>query len=416
MAPEEYSFFLYFSETTDIIVNMNGLIKNIFEIKRSKAYIEYNNYHNGNLFGIVETSRLEQMHSGFLKWLFDSSSSHGLGTFPIAQLIKTCGYVKNRPENNNARLDSSLVLRCFDNQYIKTIESIEREKSCGSNRGYIDLLIKIRLEDGILPIVIENKVNSKEHDNQTERYFTVCEEWFKDRIHFKEPIYLFLTPVYNSMPPRQKEFLSITYQDLVDNVIEPSLWKSKNSISCNNINVYLQCLSFQSDNEKGESIMAISTEEKKILHDFVTQNKNLLCSVLNELIEEDDDSEKIRKIVTDSLRDYGRYSFEGQDYNKAKLVLAVVQKYVNDKNPTYDELKKAFPDDISGNTFGVVKRIGDIPDKHKGIGGTLRRYYVDFPIVLQSGEEVLVSTQWGIGNIEGFINKATELGYSVTRN
>jgi hypothetical protein len=105
-------------------------------------------------------------------------------------------------------------------------------------------------------------------------------------------------------------------------------------------------------------------------------------------------------------KDFSKYLFEGKTYGKSRLVLAVVKKYVEDCKPsTFDELQDAFPDALQGS-LGVVRRIGDVSDKYKGIGG-VKRYFVDDVICLASGEKVIVCTQWGVTNTEKFVEHAT---------
>ena len=114
------------------------------------------------------------------------------------------------------------------------------------------------------------------------------------------------------------------------------------------------------------------------------------------------------KVVRDTAlgKDFSKYIFEGSIYGKSRLVLEVVKKYVEDHHPaTFDELEKAFPSGIQGS-LGVVRRIEDVSDKYKGNGG-VKRYFVneDEIIRLESGENVIVSTQWGT-NIDRFIEHA----------
>ena len=90
-------------------------------------------------------------------------------------------------------------------------------------------------------------------------------------------------------------------------------------------------------------------------------------------------------------------------------VLAVVTKYVEEFKPsTFDELKDAFPDALQGS-FGVVRRIDDVSDKYKGIGGG-KRYFVNESeiISLPSCEQVIVCTQWGASNTEKFVEYAVD--------
>ena len=97
-------------------------------------------------------------------------------------------------------------------------------------------------------------------------------------------------------------------------------------------------------------------------------------------------------------------------------MLAAVRRYVEDYRPaTFDELKEAFPDYFQGS-LGVVKLIDEVSDKYKGIGG-VKRYFVkeDEIIRLESGEKVIVCTQWGT-NIDGFIKHTTRVtGYRIEK-
>jgi hypothetical protein len=114
-------------------------------------------------------------------------------------------------------------------------------------------------------------------------------------------------------------------------------------------------------------------------------------------------------------KDFSKYLFEGMTYGKSRLVLAVVKKYVEDHHPaTFEELEDAFPSSLQGS-LGVVRRIEDVSDKYKGIGG-VKRYFVDDVIYLASGEQVIVCTQFGATNTEKFVEHVTnELGYAIEK-
>jgi hypothetical protein len=116
------------------------------------------------------------------------------------------------------------------------------------------------------------------------------------------------------------------------------------------------------------------------------------------------------------IKDFSKYLFEGKTYGKSRLVLAVVKKYVEDHQPaTFAELKDAFPDALQGS-LGVVRRIGDVSDKYKGIGG-VKRYFVDDIIRLMSGEQVIICTQFCATNTEKFVEHAVnKLGYIIEKS
>lgn len=385
---------------------MSDFTKKIFDIKSSKSYLDYNKYHMGNILGITKVSRWELMHSNFIAWLLDPKSTHALNYYSILQLIKCLEFLKDKSDNTNSRLDCNLIRKFYFDNYILSAE-VQREFN------NIDILIQVKTTDKILPIIIENKVNSKENGKngeQTKAYYDWGEEYFKDRNVYFEPIYIFLLPEYNSKVIQKcNVFLRMTYQELVDYVVEPALYKCGDEEAKNNIRVYLQCLSYQTDNEKGEYTMAISGEERKILDEFIKENKNLLCAVINELKDEVDQS--VLDSFTSTVRDYSTYKFNGEEFTKARLVLAVVEKYVEDYDPnSFADLTNVFPPSLQGSK-GVVKLDIDVSNKDKGIGGQ-KRYFVDNPITLKSGEKVLVCTQWGIDNIKDFIQEASKY-YSI---
>lgn len=116
-------------------------------------------------------------------------------------------------------------------------------------------------------------------------------------------------------------------------------------------------------------------------------------------------------------KDFSKYLFKGKIYGKSRLVLAVVKMYMKEHCPgTFTELKEAFPDSLQGS-LGVVRRINDVSDKYKGIGG-VKRYFVneDEIINLPSGEQVIVCTQWENQNTEMFVGHAMHvLGYEIEK-
>ena len=57
--------------------------------------------------------------------------------------------------------------------------------------------------------------------------------------------------------------------------------------------------------------------------------------------------EKKEKVFTNkSKRDFSKFKFGTQEYNKSKLVMAIISKFCEDNEPTLTELKEAFPDEV----------------------------------------------------------------------
>ena len=380
---------------------MSDFLNKILKIKSSKPYIDYYKYHQGNIFGITKVSRWELVHSNFIAWALNPTSIHALGFFPLYQLIRCLGVIQENSDNDLARkIPASLMYQFYDDSFISNATILREYKN-------IDLLILIDTKIGKLPIVIDNKVESGENGkfkNQTQVYFNLAESEFSDRSIYLEPIYIFLFPEYNSTQQTAKEYIRMTYQNLVDYILDPSMAKCSDSVSIENYRSYLQCLSFQSDNEKGEHTMAISSEEKIILADFLAKNKDLLCAVIDEL-----DIEPAVKTAVKTGIKY-QYEFDGNTYGVGPLVLAVVKKYVDDHpGVDYPTLQSVFPDSLVSNVYGVVKPLNIIPAKHR----TPPKRYFDDIIKLDNGDKLLVCNQWTKEKIPNFIDAVKHI-YTIT--
>ena len=106
-------------------------------------------------------------------------------------------------------------------------------------------------------------------------------------------------------------------------------------------------------------------------------------------------------------RDKTKYIIDGRTCLKNRLVLEVVKKYVSEHSRiTFDELRDVFYDKLQGS-FGVVRKMEDIPDKQK------IRYFMKEIIELDDGIKVVVSNQWGKYNVKLFIALAKSLGYEI---
>lgn len=109
-------------------------------------------------------------------------------------------------------------------------------------------------------------------------------------------------------------------------------------------------------------------------------------------------------------KDKTHYIFNGNNYCKNRLVLAVIKEYVKkNQNCTVDQLIEAFPDKLQGS-HGVLREknlaIKTCKDYRK-------RYFVNDPVQLKTGDVIYVCNQWGIENINKFINRAKQLGFEI---
>jgi len=110
-------------------------------------------------------------------------------------------------------------------------------------------------------------------------------------------------------------------------------------------------------------------------------------------------------------RDTTKYSFKNSQFGKGKLVLAVVKDYVaSNPKTTYDNLVKIFPKHLQGS-IGVFNELKAVQEKYEN--KSHKRHFIQDAISLKDCD-IVVSTEWGAGNINDFIEQAISIGYSVT--
>jgi len=145
-------------------------------------------------FSFLKTLRIEEdelVHSNFLAWLLDPSEDHGLGSLFTERFLNS---VINKAKDHNVDLS------CINLHDIL----VEREKSSETSR------LDIRLMDikGLFHCTIENKILSKEGEDQTNRLYRdfhgIC----------PSELFVFLT-LNGKEKPRNENFISLTYAELV---------------------------------------------------------------------------------------------------------------------------------------------------------------------------------------------------------
>jgi hypothetical protein len=118
-------------------------------------------------------------------------------------------------------------------------------------------------------------------------------------------------------------------------------------------------------------------------------------------------------------RDYTKYTLYDPSTNssitnlsKGKLVYEIIKEYVS-SHPlkTIEELQKEFPIELANR--GLEAKLQIIIKNDLGEDDKLRIRYFKDPLTCADGE-ILICNQWGIGNIQGMIDKAKELGMKVT--
>ena len=410
----------------------------ILRMYSSPIYQKLNEYYRKeDIFSIINKSRDENTHSDFLAWLFDSHSGHGLGIYPAQMLLRVVEFALSKPLNSTAYLPDNFV-KFINNDSNITSVSVNREQILPSEvRGKkrLDLVFDINfLPDTELPtlkIIIENKVKSDEHDEQTVAYFDLTQSSKQDD---EEYIYIYLSAKSNeyldsasNQDCASPNFIQINYQQLLDYVIEPC----QNRDLPNEVKVfidnYVRCLGdtkfFEEENFKGVGVMAVTGKENELLRKFWDDNEKLIKAAINTVLSDaneydnvsDEDQDILESALQINEKSKGKkYKYNGKKTPLNQIVLKFV-KYFVEQHPNigYDELSEIFYKKIQGSS-GVIKKVKDLNETDKGKNRGAN-FFLEDSILLADGVEIVVCTQWGAGgtnpNFFNFKKKMEELGY-----
>lgn len=112
-------------------------------------------------------------------------------------------------------------------------------------------------------------------------------------------------------------------------------------------------------------------------------------------------------------KDNSKYLFNGKEYPKGRLVLAVVKNFININQPTLDQLREAFPKPLQGS-IGVFCTEQEYLARKENSNDQKERFFTKQDEKLcVDGQNILVCTEWGVGNIESLIKQARNLGLVI---
>lgn len=396
----------------------------IIKFKNDTDSQKLESFYNSKSFSeILRVSRREISHSSFIGWLLNKAESHNLGDFPIRKFIDIILKFSDDKLKSNTNIYNSFVTEDYEIERV----NVEREKAInkvGRLDIYVELTLLISDKKQNVKLIIENKVESKESNDQTNSYYNYYNSISREN---EIVIYIYLTPIstlelieLEEPECNCKEFIQINYQSIVDYLIEPALTQNISDQTRNILKEYLKSLSQPSideeiDGHKQELIMALGNEERKLLSSFWNKNEKLILAALYAISSDPEQEEDTRKNVKEALtslssgKDYTKYFFNGNKYGKNRLVLAVVKDYVNN-NPTitYEELQVVFPNSLQGiETFTTETEAKQKKDR--------RNFIKKNELITLSNATIAVSTQWGIVNIEPFINHCKRMNIDIKK-
>lgn len=265
-----------------------------------------------SMMEIVGVHRKEDRHSDFFKWLFDSSSDHQLGTLPADKLIKliaNLGYQQKKqnacnhctlccPHNNTLSLDELLHFLTASN----TIVSSKAEREVINVNGRPDIVLELEAnnEPKRIRVVFENKVNApetidKDGIGQTKRYY---QEYSQKNDGFKN-VYIY-NRCDESQLPQCRQFICMTYQHIVNDIIEPLLQlPDVNPRTEFILNDYILTLEKPANVEKqmDKIIMAIGTDTKRLLKEFLENNLDIIATAIEVAAGEQGPDSENRQVI-----------------------------------------------------------------------------------------------------------------------
>lgn len=272
---------------------------------RNSKVVEY--IFRQNLFDLIGKSRHEMVHSRMIAELlagryFDISKKATLMHFLDIVVMRAkeqgvnisqdfCNLVLTRSLQIDSLADKQTEYPLCD--YAKNNDIDKKER--------LDIYLRYNLANAIkkngnkvLEIFIENKVLSKEHDQQTQKYYDTCVDGRRAL-----QLFIYLSPIskrelsnYADIPEGMKPtgsdcsgnpvYIHISYQNILDKVILPLIEeKQMNNRDAVILEEYASCLELPALPEDDEkigakelSIMAVSEYEKQLLMEFIKNEEN----------------------------------------------------------------------------------------------------------------------------------------------
>ena len=397
----------------------------IIKFKNDPDFQKLENFYYSKSFSeILGVSRREISHSGFLAWLLGNLESHNLGEFPIKKFLDIIlKFSNDKLKSRHSDLFNSFVTEDYliERLFVKPEYSI---KNVGRLDIYIELTLLISGKTKSIKLIIENKVESRENNDQTNSYFNFFNPSENDDNII---IYVYLTPIstlelieLTEPECNCKEFIQINYQSIVDYLIEPALNQNISTRTQNILTEYLKSLSQPSideeaDGHKKELIMALGNEERKLLSSFWEKNQKLILASLYAISSDPEQEKDTRDSIREALdslssdKDRSTYNIKyngevfSRNFKKSDIGLQTIN-LLKAHGLIDDNIIKYLKKDKSCS-FLLLKKKEDFTETEI----KYRKYKInDVPELIYNEEELYVARNWGIGNIHKLINKFTE--------
>ncbi len=417
-------------------IKIDELRKEIRTFNNDENVHRLENYYNSkSLPEIMGSSRKELAHSNFLAWILNNDESHMLREYPLKKFLELLVlYSKEKQLKAYKELYDSIIVSDFELE--KTFIETERAiKGVGRLDIYIETSIKYEDKRKLVRLIVENKVGTKEHSDQTTKYYDYYEKIKKQQDEIN--IYVFLTPI-SSLDLMEleepecscKEYIQVNYQSIVDFLLEPTLQKNITDKTKFIITEYLQSLSQPTLDKEDEEykqglIMALGTDERNLLTKFWDKNQKLILAALYAISsdpEQDKDTRDSASNAIGNLSNSGKnkslcsIKFNGvveaekikkSDIGFSTIMILEKKKLINDESIEFLKNDKSC-------SFRLLKSAEEITEGEI----KYRRYrHNEEPELIYNDIGYYVARNWGTNNIDKFIknmkDKFKELEYII---
>lgn len=381
--------------------------------REHKAFLE--------LFG---KARLENGISSFLVWLFGNKQLNTITTPPLLHLLRLIAF-KSLPddENDTPKLDSELRDQILINRIEISAVEVRAEDVIENGRADMKITITYKLRDGIcksssdtndsdkqkLVLIIENKIDSTEGENQCERYekhYTCEAEKANSKVAF-----VFLS-VTQPKKLTSKKFIKITHQDILDRVLQPLLVHS-NQFSTEilrYIEAYIDSItSFNPDDKKPP--IAMDESLSNLLIAFFDENESLIKAAIEAKKQADPNYGSLANDLNNLTKGRSRTNYEVCQPIKTTvsghtaLVYTVVSDYA--ATHTADEVQAGF------NVFNIPSGYKCVYKSNEKPSDPGR--YNKKEVKCSDNVVVYCNNQWVPEVVDAFIDAAAKLGYTINK-
>lgn len=187
---------------TDILEQEKQLLENFVCDKELKELEK--KFDKFNIFDCLRLTRAEIRHSNFLAWLLDPNETHGFNNLFLKEFLKEV--LKTKKDEirniNGYNIPSIIDVDCWNMSDVQIFRELQN----------IDLLLVD--ESNKFVLVIENKIDTCQHDNQLTRYKEYVDNQYLSSEYSK--LFIYLKPKAEQVEP---PYIHINYE-LVKNILK----------------------------------------------------------------------------------------------------------------------------------------------------------------------------------------------------